>query len=171
VGIEKIQEMMPAPLVPKQGGEHDWKTIERSIDVAFPSDFKKFVDVYGTGSISGFLWIFNPFSSNPSLNFEASEYLVSSYESMRAIFPDVYRRRPGTWLPWAISDNGDSLSWILDGDPETWTVMIQSKEQDQEEETYLTFEPFMQKLIGNGLRSRILPDLFLAGPKVFMAAP
>ena len=59
----------------------DWKVIEKQIGTKLPRDYKKFIEIYGTGWISNFLWIFNPFSINKYLNminrFNYYKYLTS----------------------------------------------------------------------------------------------
>lgn len=168
----EITVRLPRPSAPKEAGQLDWDAVERDFGVKFPTGYKKFVSTYGTGSIGGFLWIFNPNSVNRSLNSEAIRYFQSSYEELKQDFPSDYARPAfpsvGSFLPWAVTDNGDTLVWIIDNGPEDkWCVGIMGSDQVQEEISELDFVEFAVHLLDHKIDSAILPQQFLKMDKWF----
>lgn len=60
MNISYLTKILPAPVSPKDTGSNKvWKKIDDKID--FPSDYVEFINNYGTGRISEFIAIFNPF--------------------------------------------------------------------------------------------------------------
>ncbi|SIR15916.1 SMI1-KNR4 cell-wall [Rhizobium sp. RU33A] len=171
--FDQITTLIAPPIDPIETSGSSWTEIEREIGAFLPADYKKFVSTYGTGSIGDFLWVFNPFSKNKNLNLNSFRYLQSSYQNLKADFPELYDRPPfplhDSFFTWAQTDNGDSLIWIIKSEPpETWQVGIHSADQAEEELTSLTFTGFMVRLLEKQLASRILPKQFLQAGKNFL---
>ena len=169
MSIERIMALMPVPEKPVEAEGHDWSRIPEKFGVkALPTDYMTFVATFGSGSIGDFLWVMNPFSENQNLNTGMSRYLRDSYDFMKQEFPKDYRRDSGTFVPWALTDNGDSLIWIsCEKDPDEWHVVIQNKDQSEEEITNLTTSEFLIAVLDKSLDSKILPSEWLALDKPF----
>ena len=110
--------------------DHDWAAVCSKLGVPdLPTVYKEFVSTYGTGYIGNFLWVMNPFSANPNINLEKILYFRSAYQTLRQAHPMYYPREFGTFLPWAATDNGDSIVWLLDGNsPDDWQVVLASSQ-------------------------------------------
>jgi hypothetical protein len=56
---------------------------------------------------------------------------------MKELFPEDYSRPSfplkGSFLTWAITDNGDTFFWVIDGQPDEWIVGIHSRDPAEEE--------------------------------------
>ena len=170
----EITKRLPQPSLPKDTGELDWDAVERDLGVEFPTGYKQFISTYGTGSIGEFLWIFNPSSANRSLNGEAIRYFQSSYEELKQDFPADYTRpvfpSEKSFLPWAVTDNGDTLVWIVDSGPsDSWCVGIMGSDQVEEEISELGFIEFVVHLLDRKIVSAILPEQFLQMDKAFQS--
>ena len=170
----EITKRLPQPSFPKEIDELDWDAIERDFSVEFPTDYKKFVSTYGTGSIGQFLWVINPSSENRSLNGEAIRYFQSSYEELKQDFPADYTRpefpSEKSFLPWAVTDNGDTLVWIVGSGPsDGWCVGIMGSDQVEEEISELGFVEFFVHLLDRKIMSAILPEQFLQMDKTFQS--
>lgn len=172
MSINKILSLLPKPIhgVEKQGG--NWLYICEKYGINLPEDFKAFIAAYGTGSIENFLWVLNPFSKNINLNFEQSIYYRKAYEYMREDFPDEYFRpcfpKLGSFFTWAVTDNGDSVFWIVCGtEPDSWKVGIHSADQGEEELSEMTTSEFLETILNNTFESSILPKQFLVADKKF----
>ncbi|OKL42763.1 SMI1/KNR4 family protein [Pseudovibrio exalbescens] len=168
----EITARLAGPSAPKETDQLDWDAIERDFGIEFPTGYKKFVSTYGTGSIGGFLWIFNPRSANRSLNGEAIRYFQYSYEELKQDFPADYARPAfpsvDSFLPWAVTDNGDTFVWIMNGGPaDKWCVGVMGSDQAQEEISELGFVEFVVHLLDNKIQSDILPQQFLKMDKFF----
>lgn len=170
--ISEIMLRLPLPGSPKETDELEWDRIERALGVDLPRDYKDFVSIYGTGSIGHFLWVFNPSSKNRSLNGEAIRYFLTSYENLKHDLPADYIRPAfpsvNSFLPFAVTDNGDTLVWILNGmHSDSWKVGIMSSNQSNEEIFELGFVAFLVQLLDKKIVSSILPHQFLKADKKF----
>ncbi|NKD55997.1 MULTISPECIES: SMI1/KNR4 family protein [unclassified Haematospirillum] len=169
MGIEQITELLPVPEKTTESAVSDWYSISAALQCEFPSDYKLFISTYGTGVIGGFLWILNPFSSNSNLNLEKALYFRHAYQQMKEKFPTDYAREVDTFLPWGVTDNGDSLVWLIEGEnPNIWQVAIFSSDQANEEKSGLTMSDFLVALLEKKVRSSILPLQFLEAEKLFV---
>lgn len=167
MSVDSLRKLMPVPDVPISTGGN-WLDIEKNINCLLPDDFKLFIDLYGTGSIGNFLWVLNPQSDNDNLNFNKSLYFRSSYLQMKELFPDDYGRPVESFLTWAVSDNGDSLFWIINNDnPNDWKVGIHNHDQGEEEIFDTNASGFLTLLAEKKLSSNIFPEDFLNGSIAF----
>ncbi|MCU1720756.1 SMI1/KNR4 family protein [Pseudomonas sp. 5P_5.1_Bac1] len=137
---------------------------ESNWGMQLPSDFKGLVSVYGSGSIDGFIWLLDPLAKNSNLNFEKSRYFVEAYVFLQQEFSSDYPRpeypAKGSFFPWAVTDNGETFVWLVDGEPESWKIAIHSSDQGEEEIYNFGCVEFILKLLRGELLSRILPGQF-----------
>lgn len=166
--LVRIIELLPVPTEASEQGSGSWGTLPEEFGRRLPEAYVDFVSTYGTGSIGAFLWVLNPFSNNPSLNLDQARYFRDAYQSLRDSFPQYYARKIDDFLPWAFTDNGDAIVWVVDdGDPNEWRVCIQSSDPAQEEMTDLNTQAFLEALLEKKLVSSILPSDFLEAEKMF----
>lgn len=172
-GIQGLVEVLSPPDQPLYASELDWQSVERRYGFSVPNDFREFVSLYGSGIVDGFLWVLNPFCVNPNVNFETSLYLIESYSQMKSDFPEDYPRpdfpNEGSFFPWAITDNGETISWILHGQPNEWPVSVQSVDQADEEAYACGAVDFLQRILRREVRSRILPCQFPSDAPSFVS--
>ena len=168
--LARLTALLPPPARPSEAIGHDWSAFGAAHGLRTPRDWRAFLSLYGTGAIGGFLWVLNPFSANPALNAEAIAPLRGAYAVMKERFPEDHPRDPAAFLPFGLTDNGDSLAWLMEGDdPDAWTIAVFDGSQAEEavETTGLTLLPFLLALLEGRLRSAILPPDFLSGPFAF----
>ena len=69
MSLELLLKVLPPPIEPYgiDPGE-TWAKAEDELGIRLPSDYRQFVDRYGTGCIDGFLWVHSPLASIPGLN-------------------------------------------------------------------------------------------------------
>lgn len=162
MSLEKLHSLLPAPPSVEQVG--DWIKIEKEYGIQLPDDYKAFIEAYGSGSIDNFLWIFNPFSENKSINFEASTYFGKAYQELKAISPSAHRRPiyplPGSFFTWAVTDNGDSLFWSIGTNGEIDGVGIHSSDPSDEELFEIGAIELVYRLVAKVERSALLPEAF-----------
>ncbi len=120
-----LTNLITPPKFPDQiGNQSDWLRTEKKLGLTLPSDFREFVDSYGSGSLGGFFWIWNPYLDN------FIEYVNEICEIDRRLqeqFPEhypehIYPERPG-FLPCASDDNGNYYGWLTSYEPDDWTFM------------------------------------------------
>ena len=89
---------------------------------------------------------------------------------MRDDFPKYYPRTRNDSLPWAFTENGDAIVWVvIEGDPNEWHICLHSSDPAQEEMTGLNTQAFLEALLDKRLTSSILPTDFSASEKAFEA--
>jgi hypothetical protein len=119
---------MPPPSSPI-AADGDWQAVAKALGTLLPSDYGAFIKRYGTGRISGFLWVYNPFEENVHVNL-LSRYprILAADREIRAAFPDDVPEplfpEPNGLFPWADTDNGDRLYWRTTADSDSWTVVV-----------------------------------------------
>lgn len=163
VMIKELIKILPPPSQRDASGVV-WGEAEKEIGVQFPKDFKEFVEVYGGGLVDGFVWVLNPFSSNSNISFEKSKYFIEAYGVMRQEFPLDYVRptypEEYSFLPWAVTDNGETFVWVVEGAADSWKVAIHSSDQGEEEIYNWGCVEFLLKLLDGKISSKILPAQF-----------
>jgi hypothetical protein len=124
--ILELQIILPPPSHP-HNNSGDWALAERDLGLRLPEDFKQFTSLYGTVKICNYLWVYNPFAY-------ASHYrsfrdfmiaLNASYEEAphgREHIPFPVYPESGGLFPVIGTDNSDIISWIPEGEPDTWRL-------------------------------------------------
>ncbi len=67
MGIDQLVQLMPPP-EKSLAASGDWQAVAAAVGTALPIDYMAFISRYGTGRVSGFLWVYNPFEQNAHLN-------------------------------------------------------------------------------------------------------
>lgn len=122
----------PANPVEARNGEA-WERAQKIIGTKLPSDFREIGLHYGSGSFCE-ISIVNPLSAD----FErAMTYLLETLREVKgsSIYRDypyeVFPDQPGL-LPWGSDQNGNTLHWLTEGEPDDWPVIIESHEGELE---------------------------------------
>jgi hypothetical protein len=123
-----LRKLLPPPNQAQERPTKDhWVEIE-SLGGTLPSDYHQFVEVYGSGCIDEFIWIFNPVANNKNINFSCQaekqldalrEVNAFGLEASMILFPE-----PSGLLPIGITDNGDVIVWQTKETPEDWIVGV-----------------------------------------------
>ncbi|MEU9776056.1 SMI1/KNR4 family protein [Streptomyces sp. NPDC047968] len=116
-----MRELLPPPT---NGGDAvDWSAIQRTAHMAFPSDYREFVELYGGGEIDEYLSVSTPpvpgsaygdllDRGDPALSDRDREELGALLEG-----------RPVPPLsPFADSASSDVVFWLREGTPDDWRV-------------------------------------------------
>ena len=128
--LERVLELVPPPTTP-DGLERSWIEVERQLGLSLPSDYKGFVDRYGTGVIAGsgielgYIGIWNWRATRNPL--KGITDVITNYEADRKArhdFPYVCYPSPGGLLPFGGTPNGDHFNWRTNGDPDSWDVVF-----------------------------------------------
>src|SRR6476646_8300105 len=126
--LEQLATILPPPSIPI-AATGDWSAVANALGTRLPDDYMGFITRYGTGCISGFLWVLNPFEKNAHLNLLARYPIITAGDrQIREESPDEVPEplypEPGGLLPWALTDNGDRLYWRTTGAADSWTVVV-----------------------------------------------
>lgn len=155
-----------------------WAEVEALLGLPIPEDLKVLTAAYGQGGLGGFLWLLHPGSVTPRFEtVHAVAEFDSAYAKLRQAHPGAYPLpslpKPASFLPWAVTDNGDHLGWIVGSkDPVSWTVAVLDGEGGRPERFPLPLGPFLGQLATGRVRPRAFPiDAFADLPLRWMPRP
>src|SRR5438045_513390 len=106
LSLEELCTIVSPPNHPFESGrDEDWSSVGDELGTKLPDDFKEFIDLFGTGELGTFFYVFNPFSSNEFVNlFNQIQELLDANREVRKNFPEavpfpLYPEENGI-LPW-----------------------------------------------------------------------
>jgi hypothetical protein len=166
--LETLVSIAPPPGEPHEVGSNEgWLEVNRALGTDLPADYKKFIELYGTGVLGGFLWIYNPFSKdhNQNLLVRIPEDL-NIWRSMRAKYgesecPYPLYPEPNGILPWGHIDTGSELFWQTNGEPDEWTVVVNEARGPEFEGFNQSMSGFLASLLMGDISSDVLPTRLL----------
>jgi hypothetical protein len=168
--LERLRELLPPPADPVEPGRPDgWAEVEGALGTGLPGDFKAFTELYGSGMVDDFLYLFNPFATGEDGNllFE-KDRVLAGYRQTRDKYPERLPLPPfpeeGGVLPLGRTENGDELYWVTEGDRDHWTVALLESRAALQEVHPMPVTGFLAALTANQLTSRILPAGVLDRP-------
>ena len=168
--LERLQQLLPPPAKPVEPGRPDgWPAVEATLGTGLPADFKAFTELYGSGTVDDFLYLFNPFATGQDGNLLAEkDRVLAGYRQTRARFPERLAwppfPEPGGVLPLGRTDNGDELYWVTDGQPDQWLVALVEARAALQELHRMPVTGFLAALAAHQLTSQILPKDVLDRP-------
>lgn len=174
MSLEAFAKVFPIPHHPLEAGESaQWPTFEQQLSTELPDDYKRFIEWYGSGCVSMFLWIFNPFSSNKNLNLiEQAKFYAKQFKKLGEqskifpIFPE-----PGGLLPFGVSDNGDVFYWLTSPHgPRQWKVAINKTRSDHYELFEMSMTGFLLGIVEEKIESQIFAKEMIQSDKLFLPA-
>ncbi|PBC83847.1 MULTISPECIES: SMI1/KNR4 family protein [unclassified Streptomyces] len=131
--LARIIERVPPP-AEAVNGRGEWADAERALGTRLPDDYKRLVETYGRGDFWGALCLCTPFGDDNPVRLEAD--LVEDFGPLRESWPEEYPYpffpEPGGLLTWAITDDSAQVCWLTEGPPESWPVVIWSRDSDYE---------------------------------------
>ena len=171
MAIFSIKSKLPPPEKPNEN-QGDWKAAENELGTALPADYKDFINTYGSGKILDFLIVLNPFSTRKNINLISRMLMQSAVfkeledeYDIKCPFP-VYPERGGI-LPCALTDNGDVIFWITNGNPNEWNIIINESRGPDYESINLNIVDFITYFISGEIKTKTIPDISQFGDKGF----
>ena len=175
--IADLLDVLPPPEAAREAGANlrEWNKVFAAVATRLPEDYVQFINRYGTGSVCGFFWVYNPFSANEHLNLlscwtgtlAAMASLRADPEQGHAMVPFPLYFEPGGLFPWGRTINGEDLFWKTTGDPDRWTVVVIGRSCGVE-----PFEFSMSQFLAGVLRGSLRPAFLPANawPKSFFGS-
>lgn len=165
MSISKLIHILVPPSSPKEIPSNSTFVNLETKTTKLPDDYKAFLELYGTGSIDDFIWIFNPASNNVNLNFiNQMEVQLNALRELQnqctALNKYLIYPEPSGLLPFGITDNGDLLLWKTDINSEKWNIILIDSRMSQVEEFNDNFSDFLFSILSRTKCSNIFPDDF-----------
>ncbi|MER5807560.1 SMI1/KNR4 family protein [Streptomyces sp. NPDC002033] len=147
----------------------DWGEVEAVWGTRFPSDYVRFMEVYGAGAISETISILLPtprvegwpYQTDPGLQDE-TDVARETWEMLRD--ETDFDVDPESIVAWGVTSGADIYSWVTAGDdPERWPVLIFSRGNDVMRLVPLGMAEFLHRLLSDaafreGKINIVLPD-------------
>jgi len=135
VSVDAIRQLVGPPTSPIDAPDAaGWVAVEARLGVRLPTDYKRFVSAYGSGSFDDFrLQVLN-FAAPEDWESVTSDYqpLLDEWVEMEMLPPGtpVFPQSGGA-LTWGTNGFGDTLVWMTEGEPDSWpTVAYPSEFED-----------------------------------------
>lgn len=164
---DEFEKLLAVPTKPFETARAaNWQGVEQQLGTTLPTDYKRFIQLYGTGEINGFLTIWNPFSSYQYVNLlQQSRVEGDSYRSTKSLFPDLFVDDVfpdlGGLLAFASTDNGEVLYWRTQGQPDQWTVTVYESRGPKHFDCNGSMTQFLIWLLTKKISCDVLPWQFL----------
>jgi|SRR5262245_14118189 len=159
--LAELVYIMPPPETPR-AAMGDWQSVAATLGTSLPSDYVAFISRYGTGRISDFLWVYNPFEENRYLNLLTQYPIVLEADRhIRERFPEALPEplfpESGGLLLWGGTDNGDRLYWRTNAHPDSWTVVVWQSRGPKYANYALTMSGFLCAWLRGSIRVPVFP--------------
>lgn len=171
--MENLLGILSPPASPHNTGDKQaWRDFVSTLGTELPSDYKKFIETYGTGGVDNFIWILTPFVSDENVNFlKRKKDISEAYLQSKQDFPEYYKHdifpMTGGLIPWAFTDNGDELYWLTEGSPDNWKVVVYETRSSENYTYSLTMTQFMYQILTKDLMCDAFPSDFPSGNPIF----
>jgi hypothetical protein len=133
-GLEALSALVPPPAAP-QLGDGAWEDLFGLLGTHLPADYVALMDRYGAGEWLRWLRFSAPLQDGGALFVGHVEGTLDAYRELRDEFPEDYPLpvwpEPGGFLPCASSRDGDSLGWLTQGDPDSWSLIVHPRHAEQ----------------------------------------
>jgi hypothetical protein len=158
--LEEFVKLVPPPAKPRDN-IGDWSEVESALGTTLPTDYKVYIDAYGTGILLDFLWIYNPFAQDVEANLliQSSGELRTQRElRTKLAIPYPLFPEPGGVLPLGRTHNGDVFFWSTEGEADAWTVVVRGSRRIELEEFKLGLLDMIAALVLQTVTVSAFPD-------------
>ncbi|WP_093725011.1 SMI1/KNR4 family protein [Streptomyces sp. DI166] len=134
--LDELQALLGEPARPRST-PGDWNEVEQYVGSPLPSDFKTFLNAYGSGVISGELVVFHPRGSSPLLERMRKTHQAFTEHRNRTLdrgnsehVPYHFHPEAGGLISWGYDHSGDEHFFLpCDPDPDRWKIVTMVHEE------------------------------------------
>ncbi|MGQ4380649.1 SMI1/KNR4 family protein [Streptomyces sp. SAS_267] len=123
--LDELRRLLGEP-APRPHSPSDWAEVEKYLGSSLPTDYKAFMDAYGSGIISEELVVFHPQGSTPLLPHmcEIHERASRSRKRRPDDFPHPFHPEENGLIHWGYDFGGDEHFFLpCSPDPNQWKVV------------------------------------------------
>ncbi|MFD3549627.1 SMI1/KNR4 family protein [Streptomyces sp. NPDC058655] len=160
--LTRLLDIAPAPGEPR---DKDWGEVERILAVGLPDDYKELIRIYGGSNWDDYLYVLEP--NCPNKHYDLLTWAKYQADHLEDLWkfekkPAELEAEGATVIPWATTDNGECLYWlVLPGlELNEWTVMVNEARGDRWEHYSVSCTRFLASVLDGEFRSNILSSLF-----------
>lgn len=165
MSVSDVARLITPPNNPNEAPQQrDWSNIEAALATSLPEDYKEFINLFGTGKIDNFLWIFNPFSQNENINLATKVHVqltaLFELQAYGEVLPYKLFPESNGVFPFGITENGDVLYWHTVGQPDAWTVLVNEARSPDWEAFEMIMTEFLFKVLSRQIHPNAFPSAF-----------
>ncbi|MFF4287479.1 SMI1/KNR4 family protein [Streptomyces sp. NPDC001633] len=160
--LEELAHLIPPPAQPR---DKDWDSAEQALGSQLPSDYKELIHTYGGSNWDDYLYVLEP--GCPNDNYALIEWEDQQTEALDGLWefekkPTELEEEGTRVIPWATTDNGECLYWLVrpGQHPDAWTIMVNEARGERWEHFPHTCTQFLVAALNGDLRSEILSSRF-----------
>lgn len=144
MALEEILNFIPPPAQPVDT-TGDWAIAEQEFGITLPSDYKQFIETYGSGEFQPGLVIANLLTASGR---EMIRGDLVRYAEMQAALDHEYILHPESpgLFPWGSDVHGHLYCWWTEGEPDEWGI-VQLYHGHEDDPLAIVLEPFTSFLV------------------------
>lgn len=171
-------KVIDVPSQPMDIDHIDWVSLETKLGVKLPTEYKQFIEKFGTVNFGpsdyyDFITILNPFCQNTYINIDVMLHYEEAYRLLKKEFPADFPRphfpQSGSSLAWAITNDGDYFIWDIYGHPDEWKVGIFDRGMQKEVLFELETLEFLKQMAFGKIETGVFHKDFDIAQKAFTA--
>lgn len=160
---EDVASLVAVVPPPDEVPQVDWPEVFTALGTELPPDYVALIDTYGGGCFDGYLWLLAP---------DTSYGLLEVAEEREKAFEELFdwEDRPcgaARVIPWATTDNGEYVYWIVDGEPAEWVVAVDEARGDGWERHEMGCVEFLRATLTGEVRCELFWGAYPAQPHTF----
>lgn len=131
----KLTKIVPPPKSPfESGSAKEWTQLQKKLGTKLPDDFKEYGKKYGSGSFGYSVHVYQPFSEKflEMVNFHSCMLEAFKVEGTDHIPYETFPAKSGL-LVWGGDSNGNQLYWKTEGEPNEWSIVFRSRDNEYQE--------------------------------------
>lgn len=132
----KLTKIVPPPKAPfESGSAKEWTQLQKKLGTKLPDDFKEYGKKYGSGSFGYSVHVYQPFSQEflEMVNFHSCNLEAFKVGEGADYVPyEVFPPKSGL-LVWGGDSNGNELYWKTVGEPNEWSIVVRSRDNEYQE--------------------------------------
>lgn len=172
MSISELEGVVPSPRSCAAPSPGAWLTLQQTLNVALPSDFRDYSLSYGSGYFDDprrlMVFVWNPFSPEYLLTLEqvCDELRAARLHLNREpnIPYGVFPHQPG-WLPWGCDIDGSLMCWLTEGEPDDWPIILLTPEKTTFQQLHMSMTTFLARAFKRQIRTILWDDpAFFIGP-------
>jgi len=147
----------------------DWSRVEDELGTRLPSDYKQFIECFGTGCFNDLIWIFTPFTESKYINLlrsPASQAMRKSRAAVDDIPWPIFPEKGGV-LPCGGTDTGHYIMWLTEGEPDAWPIIVMEGRSDDHDVFHCDLTDLLAGLLSRSLQCRIFDPSWFEIPPDF----
>lgn len=165
--LETLKTVLAPPVECRYRPDADTERQLREVIVqSLPDSYRQFLACYGPGCIRtakydlNFLTVYDPAAM---LRQNRLFYGALGEPLPRSGWPQIDWTRPGGWVIWGYSCDGHQDYWRMEGEPDSWPIVVEDRYSAAREPFQLSLPAFLHAILTGSINPRGVPSAIKPG--------